>query len=47
MRKNGEVYEYIACYVDDLCIAAKDPNEISNKIQQKIYIRRHKNEYRA
>ena len=25
MQRNGEVYEYIAFYVDDLCIVAKDP----------------------
>ena len=28
MRRNGNVYEYIAVYVDDLAIAAKDPSEI-------------------
>ena len=28
MRKNGNVYEYIAVYVDDLAIAAKDPKSI-------------------
>jgi hypothetical protein len=28
MRKNGEIYEYIAVYVDDLAIAAKDPQSI-------------------
>ena len=28
MRKNGEIYEYIAVYVDDLAIAAKDPAAI-------------------
>ena len=25
MRKNGDIWEYIAVYVDDLAIAAKDP----------------------
>jgi hypothetical protein len=28
MRMNGDVYEYIAVYVDDLAIAAKDPASI-------------------
>ena len=28
MQKNGENYEYIASYVDDLCIVAKDPSII-------------------
>ena len=28
MRRNGDIYEYIACYVDDLAIAAKDPKSI-------------------
>ena len=40
MRQNGDVYEYIACYVDDLCICAKDPNEIvesrTKKYQYKL-----------
>ena len=29
MRKKGNVYEYIATYVDDICIVAKDPGEIA------------------
>ena len=28
MRQNGDVYEYIASYVDDLCMVAKDPARI-------------------
>ena len=28
MRRNGNLYEYIAVYVDDLAIAAKDPQAI-------------------
>ena len=28
MRPNGDIYEYIAVYVDDLAIAAKDPSSI-------------------
>ena len=35
MRRNGEVYEYIACYVDDLCIVAKDPENITNLLHKK------------
>ena len=34
MRKNGEVYEYIATYVDDLCIVAKDPGEIARQLEE-------------
>ena len=33
MRRNGDVYEYIAVYVDDLAIAAKDPLDIVNVLQ--------------
>ena len=35
MRKNGEIYEYIAVYVDDLAIAAKDPKSITETLQKK------------
>ena len=28
MRRKGNIYEYIASYVDDLCIVAREPNEI-------------------
>ena len=31
MRENKELYEYIAVYVDDLLIAARNPEEIINK----------------
>ena len=34
MRKNGEVYEYIATYVDDICIVAKDPKEIARQLEE-------------
>ena len=37
MRRNGLIYEYIAVYVDDLAIAAKDPESITN-----ILINKHK-----
>ena len=33
IQKNGEHYKYIASYVDDLCIVARDPNEIINNIK--------------
>ena len=36
MRRNGNIYEYIAIYVDDLCIVAKDP-EIITRIFQEDY----------
>jgi Reverse transcriptase (RNA-dependent DNA polymerase) len=35
MRQNGEIYEYIAVYVDDLAIAAKDPMSIVNVLTNK------------
>ena len=34
MRKNGDAYEYIATYVDDICIVAKDPGEIARQLQE-------------
>ena len=33
MRRNGDIYEYIATYVDDICIVAKDPGEITRRLQ--------------
>ena len=33
MRRKGSHYEYIAVYVDDLAIAAKDPAEITETLQ--------------
>ena len=35
MRQNGDLYEYIACYVDDLCICAKNPNGIVKSLTKK------------
>ena len=35
MRRNGDHWEYIAVYVDDLAIAAKDPASIVNLLQTK------------
>jgi hypothetical protein len=35
MRRNGDVYEYIAVYVDDLAIAAKDPKAIVDILTNK------------
>ena len=34
MRQRNGVYEYIAVYVDDLLIAAKDPEEIVTTLQE-------------
>ena len=34
MRERNGVYEYIAVYVDDLLIAAKDPEEIVTTLQE-------------
>ena len=33
MRCTGNVYEHMAIYVDDLCIVAKDPENIINTLQ--------------
>jgi hypothetical protein len=35
MRKNCNIYEYIAVYVDDLAIAAKDPKSITDILMDK------------
>ena len=32
MQQNGDIYKYIAIYVDDLPIAAKDPQSIINTL---------------
>lgn len=34
MRQNGAVWEYIATYVDDLCIAAKNPQAIVDFLEK-------------
>ena len=41
LKKNEKlnIYEYIAVYVDDLCIAAKDPKEIINVLKSKYHLR--------
>ena len=33
MRRDGDIYEYIAIYTDDLVIAAKDPKKIINTLE--------------
>ena len=35
MRRNGDVYEYLGTYVDDLIIAAKNPNELFDVLVNK------------
>jgi hypothetical protein len=35
MRKNGNVYEYIAVYVDDLAVAVKDPKSVIDVLMNK------------
>jgi Reverse transcriptase (RNA-dependent DNA polymerase) len=34
LRLNGDVYKYIAVYVDDLLIAAKDPSAITKCLEE-------------
>ena len=38
-NENLNIYEYIAVYVDDLCIAAKDPKEIINVLKSKHHLK--------
>jgi len=40
MRENNGVHEYIASYVDDLCVVAKDPKEITDNIQVNTFFRK-------
>ena len=35
IRRNGDIYEYIAVYVDDLAIAAKCPSQITEELVEK------------
>ena len=35
MRKNGDIYEYVAVYVDDLAIGMKDPKAFITILEQK------------
>ena len=41
LKKNEKlnIYEYITVYVDDLCIAAKDPKEIINVLKSKYHLK--------
>ena len=41
LKKNNKfnLYEYIAVYVDDLCIAAQDPKEITNILKSKYNLK--------
>jgi hypothetical protein len=34
MKKNNNLYEYIAVYVDDLLISANNPNEIVQTLEE-------------
>jgi Reverse transcriptase (RNA-dependent DNA polymerase) len=34
MGENNELYEYIAVYIDDLLIAARDPGEITRTLEK-------------
>ena len=41
LKKNNKLnlYEYIAVYVDDLCIAAQDPKELINTLKSKYILK--------
>ena len=36
MRPNGDVYEYIAVYIDDLAFAMKKPSEFADILENKF-----------
>jgi len=38
MQQNGDIYEYIGIYVDDISAAAKDPKAITDLLQEKYQI---------
>jgi hypothetical protein len=35
MRLNGDLYEYVAMYVDDLCLRMLDPKSFTDTLQKK------------
>jgi hypothetical protein len=35
MRLNGNLYEYVAMYVDDLCLGMLDPKSFTDTLQKK------------
>jgi hypothetical protein len=35
MRLNGDLYEYVATYVDDLCLRMLDPKSFTDTLQKK------------
>jgi hypothetical protein len=35
MRLNGDLYEYVATYVDDLCLGMLDPKSFTDTLQKK------------
>jgi Reverse transcriptase (RNA-dependent DNA polymerase) len=35
MQKKGNMYEYVAVYVDDIAIAMKDPKEFTDLLEQR------------
>ena len=37
MQESGGLYEYVATYVDDLCLVMKDPEAFLNVLQSKPY----------
>jgi len=37
MQQNDKIYEYIGVYVDDNAAAAKDPNAITDLLQDKFF----------
>ncbi len=39
MRQNGNIYEYIGVYVDDVAAAAKDPKAITDLLQDKYQLK--------
>ena len=43
MRENDGAYEYIASYVDDLCIFARNPKEITDMlVDRSVQVKRNR-----
>ena len=39
MRRNGDIYEYVAVYVDDLGIAVKKPQEFIDHLEKDFHFK--------
>jgi hypothetical protein len=39
MRKSDDGYEYLATYIDDICVWAKDPMSILHRLKEKFIMK--------